>query len=321
MSRMKSMTPGARALLEEYRRHDRPGDEALARIAAGLERKLAMHEPVPPSVDVPPIVLPGASRLDRWHLFWAGTSRFILLGVIAVLGAGAGLFVDRMSGDTSMPPPPASAPSARTPARTPAGEPSPATPQLVAEPTEAKASQATPNTATNGESAALPQRRIELHGSGRPHSTAAKRRAVVSRAAAAPVAIPAPALSPTTQVVASVANTSNAGIGQDLKRPDTSRSLAAAPDAAGSSLEEELKLVRHAYTELNAGRPSAALAILAQHAHKFPHGALEENREVTGVLALCALGEEAAARARARLFLVSHPKSALARRAERPCAR
>jgi outer membrane protein assembly factor BamD (BamD/ComL family) len=77
-------------------------------------------------------------------------------------------------------------------------------------------------------------------------------------------------------------------------------------------------LLRQARRHLRDGRPRAALALLTRHQRRWPHGALEQEREVLAVEALAASGDDRAARDRATLFLRRHPGSALGPAALRP---
>lgn len=92
------------------------------------------------------------------------------------------------------------------------------------------------------------------------------------------------------------------------------------PPAPATTLDDELALLRRAYSELNAGRAARAFEVLDAHAERFPRGELEEAREVARMLALCAMGKEPAAKARARQFLATHPDSPFAGRVRGICA-
>jgi hypothetical protein len=85
------------------------------------------------------------------------------------------------------------------------------------------------------------------------------------------------------------------------------------------SIKEELELVRAAQQALNRGEPEAALALLAQHARKFPSGVLFEDREASRVFALCRLGNVAGARAAADAFIRRAPRSPFLDRVRAAC--
>ncbi|MFO0588280.1 MAG: hypothetical protein U0441_12100 [Polyangiaceae bacterium] len=68
-----------------------------------------------------------------------------------------------------------------------------------------------------------------------------------------------------------------------------------APSAASSSapvdtLPEEMKLLAAAHAELSRGNPSGALALLDEHAAKYPRGTMAPERRATRAMALCKAG-------------------------------
>jgi hypothetical protein len=97
---------------------------------------------------------------------------------------------------------------------------------------------------------------------------------------------------------------------------------AAAPEAAPSPLEvaAETRLVRQGLAALHAGDPARALALFDEHARSFPAGVLSEERAGERVIALCALGRVAEARAAARDFGTAYPHSPLVARIDPSCA-
>ena len=98
--------------------------------------------------------------------------------------------------------------------------------------------------------------------------------------------------------------------------------MRAAPSARPSSarsIKGELELVRAAQQALNRGEPQAALALLAEHAQKFPSGALREDREALRVFALCRMGNAGAARTVADSFIRRAPQSPFADRVRGAC--
>lgn len=103
--------------------------------------------------------------------------------------------------------------------------------------------------------------------------------------------------------------------------PQPTRTSATQPSSADpeTHLDAELGLLRRAYTELNAGRPDAAFDVLDEHASRYPHGVLEQAREVARMLALCAMGRQAAAHVRAQNFLAQYPDSTFTSRVRRGC--
>ena len=94
----------------------------------------------------------------------------------------------------------------------------------------------------------------------------------------------------------------------------------AVPSTAAASLAEETRLLQAAQRELAQKRTAAALALLDEHATKFPRGALAEERAGARVLALCDLGRAAEARSAAEAFVRASPQSPLVPRLRASCA-
>lgn len=86
-----------------------------------------------------------------------------------------------------------------------------------------------------------------------------------------------------------------------------------------SALGDEVDLIRAAQDQLHAGNAGAALETLAEHARRFPSGALREERQASRILALCQLGNVAAARAEADRFVAEAPGSPLVDRVRGAC--
>jgi hypothetical protein len=78
--------------------------------------------------------------------------------------------------------------------------------------------------------------------------------------------------------------------------------------------------LRRAHRALADGRASLALLQL-EELERFAGDTLREEREVTRILALCALGEVAGARQAATRLLASRENSIYAHRLEQSCAR
>jgi hypothetical protein len=85
-------------------------------------------------------------------------------------------------------------------------------------------------------------------------------------------------------------------------------------------LEGEARLLEQADADLRRGDANAALARLAEHAARYPAGALREEREGVRVVALCRAGREAEGRAAAERVLARSPRSALATRIRAACS-
>ncbi|MEO8875537.1 MAG: hypothetical protein ABI461_08120 [Polyangiaceae bacterium] len=82
----------------------------------------------------------------------------------------------------------------------------------------------------------------------------------------------------------------------------------------------EVELIQHAQQALAANDASTALALLNEHARRFPNGALAEERDAARVLALCGAGRQADASAMGAAFLNRYPTSPLASRVRSSCA-
>lgn len=109
------------------------------------------------------------------------------------------------------------------------------------------------------------------------------------------------------------------------------RAAAAAPQGVPStatststptslSLSQETRLVRDANSATRAGDPARALALLDEHARRFPRGVLVEERDAERVLATCAAGRRDEARALASRFLRTYPGSPMSGRVKSSCA-
>ncbi len=95
---------------------------------------------------------------------------------------------------------------------------------------------------------------------------------------------------------------------------------ATASAATRPSNHRELTLIRRALTALRDGQPTDALALLAEHARRFPSGALADQRAGLRVVALCEAGQGAQGAREQRAFLAQDSSSALAQRVRQACA-
>ncbi len=75
------------------------------------------------------------------------------------------------------------------------------------------------------------------------------------------------------------------------------------------TLDDELALMRRAHAALNDGRAADALALLDEHARRFPSGVLAEDRSAQRALALCALDRFETAEAEGQRFVSNYPRS------------
>jgi hypothetical protein len=108
-----------------------------------------------------------------------------------------------------------------------------------------------------------------------------------------------------------------------LVRPPAAptESIAAPPvPVAADSLAQEVALLEQAQRALRDGRGEAALALLDQHARRFPSGALRPESLAARVMALCRLHRQDQARSVARAFLAEAPASPLAPQVRASCA-
>jgi hypothetical protein len=140
-------------------------------------------------------------------------------------------------------------------------------------------------------------------GPDRLSPVAAPRTAVVQ-----PETAPAPNDLPPTAPPTAVANTS--------ARPE----LVAEPPRPSTGVDEEVRLLGRAYSELRSGRPAEALATIAEHERRFPNGKLAESRQVARILSLCDSGQAKAALTEGRQFLATHPGSPFSSRVRTACA-
>lgn len=292
------MSSRTRELLERARAADKLGGAASQRISQGVLEKLARGES--PLIDVSPVVLP---KLSLWNVLWHGSGFKSLLVLSAGVVSLASFTAVRMhTHEASV------APVARaTPVVELRSEPEPSAvlaPAPAAAPTQEPPAQAR---ATKSSSRAGP---VVNHSKHEPHHNESAR-AKPKAARTQPFNEPAPSVSH-EQAAASVASTEST--------PTATKSVAPKAAAPSSHLDAELGLLRRAYKELHAGKPADAQATLDEHAQRFPHGALEEPREVARMNVLCKLGRERAARVRADNFLLLHPKSPFAERVRNVCS-
>jgi hypothetical protein len=111
--------------------------------------------------------------------------------------------------------------------------------------------------------------------------------------------------------------TMSAPSGPALRPVPTASTLAAAPRASAdsaSSLAAELASLERARAALAAGRATDALALLDDHAARFPRGVLSTEAVVLRIDALLRAGRRANADALARQFLAANPTSPYAPR-------
>lgn len=94
----------------------------------------------------------------------------------------------------------------------------------------------------------------------------------------------------------------------------------AAQVGAADSLEQETRLITAAHAALSRGNAAGALALLDEHAAKFPRGALAPERRAARAMALCKAGRAEEGRREAEA-LYGKGGSPLAEKIERACAK
>ena len=95
---------------------------------------------------------------------------------------------------------------------------------------------------------------------------------------------------------------------------------AAVTPSGPTTVAAEAELLRRADAAAKAGDPGGALALVDEHAARFPAGILVEERQAERIVVLCALGRVNDARAVAAVFLRDRPRSPLAGRVRASCA-
>jgi hypothetical protein len=120
-----------------------------------------------------------------------------------------------------------------------------------------------------------------------------------------PVAFPAPSQSPPSS--SGTVPPTEMLVAPPTRAPTASASPAA--DTAAATIDSEVSLVAPAQDALTTN-PQEALALAQRHAARFPHGTLEQEREVIAIEALLGLGRVDDAKARAARFFRSFPGSA-----------
>ena len=144
---------------------------------------------------------------------------------------------------------------------------------------------------------------------------------VIAHASAAPDVVPTDVTTPTTEARVEPAP-------PPVRRPAPVEHRRTAPSSVAPSpppppavdaVTEEARLLRDAERALARNDAVTALARVDEHAARFPHGVLAEERQATRVFTLCALGFRDEARAAASSFLAASARSPLAGRVDRTC--
>jgi hypothetical protein len=95
--------------------------------------------------------------------------------------------------------------------------------------------------------------------------------------------------------------------------------MVAEPDGPSHHLAEELRLMRAASAALASNNVQRTLNLLAEHADRFPDGALREERRALRVISLCKQGRSRFALAERDELLSSSPRSPLTARVREAC--
>jgi tetratricopeptide (TPR) repeat protein len=101
--------------------------------------------------------------------------------------------------------------------------------------------------------------------------------------------------------------------------PERSASSVGEAAKPGNEIRQEVALLSKAQAALSRGRPQEALEALAEHAARFPRGALTEERAATRARTLCALGRKQEAEAELKRIERLNPASAYLARARESC--
>jgi tetratricopeptide (TPR) repeat protein len=101
--------------------------------------------------------------------------------------------------------------------------------------------------------------------------------------------------------------------------PERSASQVGEAAKPGNEIRQEVALLSKAQAALSRGRPQEALEALAEHAARFPRGALTEERAATRARTLCALGRRQEAEAELKRIERLNPASAYLARARESC--
>lgn len=161
------------------------------------------------------------------------------------------------------------------------------------------------------------------HGSKSAHGDVATR-PLPSFASSAPAAPPSevvPALAASNGASGeTVAASPNGAANVELRRAEPAPSPRPSASSTASLLREESLAVLSARQALKGGDYGAALKQIEEMRHRFPRGALSQEREALSIEALAKSGAGAAAARRARAFLQRYPKSPYAADVERYAA-
>ena len=132
---------------------------------------------------------------------------------------------------------------------------------------------------------------------------------------AAPTA-PAPSSKPITPAVAQKKTKAKKVSGEKKEKPK-----ATTPPSKPSLLKQELALINDAKSKHTAKSYESALAVLAQHASKFPKGILTKERQLLRVLVYCEQGKTDLALQSAEMLLKNNDGASVRARVGQTCAK
>jgi hypothetical protein len=277
---------------------EQPSDAALRATGQRLQARLN----APPSV-APAPVQTAAVQVASTNTLLAG--RLIMAALTAAVGVGSFVLVQRSKPASELP----SASTAQLPTSAPHSDVLPvAVPTRLALPTANKASVAT-STATTASGSSTSGRDVPAHHAS-PKSTelrrARERVTKPSASSVAPPPMPIEAVAPSAAKL-DVPPAQAAEAAETTREPATAERVAEAPQVAAIPAGE-LALLLEARKQFHTD-PSAVLRLTAEHARRFPDGALAPEREVLAIEALRALGRNGQADERLRRFRASYPDS------------
>lgn len=118
-----------------------------------------------------------------------------------------------------------------------------------------------------------------------------------------PPAIPEPAVLPIAPQVEPAVEPPTPRSATPARRDRSGATRGSTPSAPAATLDDEAALLRSANRALAADDTALALARLSEHASRFEHGALAQDRDALRVIVLCRAGRrDDAANARERFF-------------------
>jgi hypothetical protein len=159
---------------------------------------------------------------------------------------------------------------------------------------------------------------VDSAGNPAPRRVPTPAPTVKHAAATVPVVVANPVPEPTTPAPAPMQAPPRRRASKTPSKADVQP--AAAASSPTPELGDEMPMLTQARKALGAGQANQALALVREHADRFPSSKLSDLRAVIEVEALCATGNRAKARQMAEAFVARHPGAAAAAKLERACA-